>query len=85
MLIVLALPLDLVAAYYCLYLGRIIGDESGLGVIPQACKDGNMGNRNLYHFCLAMLIFLDIMVPLTLLAILFLTLNTKDKIGRAHV
>ena len=27
-----------------------------------------MGNRNLYHFCLAMLIFLDITVPLGLLA-----------------
>ena len=27
-----------------------------------------MGNRNLYHFCLAILIFLDITVPLALLA-----------------
>jgi len=58
----------------------IIGDEAtGLGVVPQACKDGNMGNRNLYHFCLAILIFLDITVPLTLLAIIGLTYNSKDK------
>jgi len=58
----------------------IIGDEtSGFGVVPQACKDGNMGNRNLYHFCLAILIFLDITVPLTLLAILGLSYNSKDK------
>ena len=28
-----------------------------------------MGNRNLYHFCLAILIFLDITVPLALLAV----------------
>ncbi len=51
---------------------RIIGDEttgSKLGVIPQDCKDGKMGNRNLYHFCLAMIIFLDITVPLALLAV----------------
>jgi len=50
----------------------IIGDEttgSKLGVIPQECKDGNMGNRNLYHFCLAILIFMDIAVPLALLAV----------------
>jgi hypothetical protein len=51
---------------------RIIGDEYGgsnLGVIPKDCKSGLMGNRNLYHFCLAMLIFLDIIVPLALLAV----------------
>ncbi len=50
---------------------RIIGDEttgSKLGVVPQPCKDGDMGNRNLYHFCLAIIIFLDITVPLALLA-----------------
>ena len=28
-----------------------------------------MGNRNLYHFCLAILILLDIVVPLALLAV----------------
>ncbi len=28
-----------------------------------------MGNRNLYHFCLAILIFMDITVPLALLAV----------------
>ena len=39
-----------------------------MGVVPIACKNGNLGNRNLYHFCLAMLIFLDITVPLGLLA-----------------
>ena len=48
-------------------------------MVPQACKDGNMGNRNLYHFCLAILIFLDISVPLTLFAIILLTLNTKER------
>lgn len=48
-------------------------------MIPQACKDGNMDNRNLYHFCLAILIFLDITVPLSLLTILYLTANFKEK------
>jgi len=51
----------------------IIGDEttgSKLGVVPQDCKDGNMGNRNLYHFCLAILIFMDITVPLALVAVI---------------
>ncbi len=48
-------------------------------MIPQACKDGNAGNRNLYHFCLAMLIFLDIMVPITLVAIFILTSDFKTK------
>jgi hypothetical protein len=52
---------------------RIIGDEtkgSKLGVVPQDCKEGRMGNRNLYHFCLAILIFMDISVPLALIAVL---------------
>ncbi len=52
-------------------------EGGGLGVVPDACKEGNMGNRNLYHFCLAILIFLDIMVPLTLLAIAALTIKDK--------
>jgi hypothetical protein len=38
-----------------------------------------MGNRNLYHFCLAILIFLDITVPLSLAAIIILTRNANDK------
>ena len=58
---------------------RIIGEESGFGVVPDDCKNGNMGNRNLYHFCLAILIFLDISVPITVLAILFATTNSKEK------
>lgn len=59
---------------------RIIGDEttgSKLGVIPQECKDGNMGNRNLYHFCLAVLIFMDITVPLALLAVMIRSSLTR--------
>jgi hypothetical protein len=53
------------------FVNRIIGDDnaSSLGVIPQDCKDGNMGNGNLYHFCLAVLIFMDITVPLALIAV----------------
>jgi len=49
----------------------ILGDETGhssLGVIPQDCKSGNMGDRRLYHFCQAMVIILDITFPLALLA-----------------
>jgi hypothetical protein len=38
-----------------------------------------VGNRNLYHFCLAMLIFLDIMVPITLIAIVVLTTDFSSK------
>ncbi len=39
-------------------------------MVPQDCKDGINGNRNLYHFCLAILIFMDITVPLALLAVI---------------
>ena len=55
-----------------LHFDRILGSASTgsrLGVVPDDCKNGAMGNRNLYHFCLAILIFLDITVPLALLAV----------------
>jgi len=42
---------------------------TSFGVVPAACKDGKMGNRNLYHFGLAIIIFLDITVPLCLFAV----------------
>ena len=38
-----------------------------------------MGNRNLYHFCLAILIFLDIMVPISLVAIIVLTSDFRAR------
>jgi hypothetical protein len=37
-----------------------------LGVVPDACKSGNMGNRNLYHFCLVIIIIMDITIPVAL-------------------
>jgi hypothetical protein len=46
-----------------------------MGVVPTACKDGNMGNRNLFHFCYVIIIFLDIAVPLALLALAAYTVD----------
>mmetsp|Transcript_29746 Transcript_29746/g.78495 ORF Transcript_29746/g.78495 Transcript_29746/m.78495 type:complete len:593 (-) Transcript_29746:262-2040(-) len=57
----------------------IIGDFSSFGVVPQDCKDGNMGNRNLYHYCLAMLIFFDIVLPLFFIGAAFMTADFKNK------
>jgi hypothetical protein len=57
---------------------RIMGDEPAMGVIPKACKDGNLGNRNLYHFCYVIIIMLDISVPLALCAIAAYTLDISN-------
>ena len=57
---------------------RIVGDESAMGVVPTACKNGAMGNRNLYHFCLVIIIIMDITVPLILCALAGLTFDGSN-------
>ncbi len=49
-----------------------------MGVVPRECKEGNLGNRNLYQFCYVIIIFLDIAVPLALLAIAAFTVDISS-------
>uniref|UniRef100_A0A6T8BZW8 Uncharacterized protein n=1 Tax=Cryptomonas curvata TaxID=233186 RepID=A0A6T8BZW8_9CRYP len=40
------------------------GITSMRGMIPDDCKNGNMGDRSFYHFLLAMIIILDVLIPI---------------------
>jgi hypothetical protein len=42
------------------------GITSMRGMIPDACKDGNSGDNGFYKFLLALVVILDIVVPVTL-------------------
>jgi hypothetical protein len=55
-----------------------MGDESAMGVIPSDCKQGNMGNRNLYHFCYVIIVILDIAFPLVSCTIAAFTVDVSN-------
>ena len=40
------------------------GITSMRGMIPDDCKNGNMGDRSFYQFLLAMIIILDVLIPI---------------------
>ena len=40
------------------------GITSMRGMIPDDCKNGGMGDRGFYHFLLAMIIILDVLIPI---------------------
>ncbi len=63
----------IMSEFECLH--RILGDVNAMGVVPDDCKHGNNGNRNLYHFCYVIIILLDIALPLALLVIAALTVD----------
>ncbi len=46
-------------------------------MIPQACKDGNMGDNAYYQFLLAMICILDVLIPISLAYIIFRTCFNK--------
>lgn len=41
------------------------GITSMRGMIPDECKNGNNGDRSFYQFLLAMVIILDVLIPIT--------------------
>ena len=48
-----------------------------MGVVPSDCKNGAMGNRNLYHYCVAIIIMMDVLVPIALFALVAYTVGTN--------
>jgi hypothetical protein len=48
-----------------------------LGVVPTDCKNGAMGNRNIYHYCIAIIIIMDILVPLAFFGLVAYTFDVN--------
>jgi len=57
----------------------VIGDLNNLGKIPDDCKNGLMGNRNLYHFCLSILVIMDVLIPIGMFAAFASTYDEKSR------
>ena len=51
------------------------------GMIPDDCKYGNMGDRNFYLFLLAMVIILDVLIPITAAYVIARTFLNKTFSG----
>ena len=56
-------------------------ENGGSGVVPDACKSGFLGNRNLYHFVYGIVIIEDILFPLLFLYLLARTCLNKTFSG----
>ena len=56
-------------------------ENGGSGVVVDSCANGNLGNRNLYHFCYVIIIIQDVLYPLIWLYILARTCLNKTFSG----